>query len=82
MKNRFQRALIAVAALAALGTHLAAQARPDQVDADLLRTDLRYVTTATGRDYRDVAPTSGTYRGEGARATLTVRKSIRLAELA
>lgn len=46
------------------------------------RTDLRYVTTATGRDYRDVAPTSGTYRGEGARATLTVRKSIRLAELA
>ena len=45
MKNRFQRALIAVAALAALGTHLTAQARPDQVDADLLRTDLRYVAS-------------------------------------
>ncbi len=42
------------------------------------RTDLRYVTTATGRDYRDVAPTSGTYRGEGARATLTVRVAPRV----
>lgn len=45
MKNHFQRALIAVAALAALGTTLTAQARPDQVDADLLRTDLRYVAS-------------------------------------
>ena len=25
-------------------------------------TDLRYVTVAVGRDYRDVAPTAGTYR--------------------
>ena len=46
------------------------------------RTDLRYITTATGRDYRDVAPTSGTYQGAGSRGTLRVRKSIRLAEIA
>jgi len=26
-------------------------------------TDLRYLTVAVGRDYRDVAPVSGTYRG-------------------
>lgn len=45
------------------------------------RTDLRYVTTATGRDYHDVAPTSGTYVGHGGRGTLAVRKSIRLAEI-
>ncbi|MEO6125597.1 MAG: transglutaminase family protein [Ilumatobacteraceae bacterium] len=45
------------------------------------RTDLRYITTATGRDYRDVAPTSGTYSGRG-RGTLHVRKIIRLAEVA
>ncbi len=45
-------------------------------------TDLRYVTTATGRDYRDVAPTSGTYASAGARGTLQVRKTIRLAEVA
>ena len=32
------------------------------------RTDLRYVTVAVGRDYRDVAPTAGHYRsGPGAR---------------
>jgi len=46
------------------------------------RTDLRYITTATGRDYHDVAPTSGTYVGAGSRGTLDVRKSIRLAEVA
>ena len=27
------------------------------------RADARYVTVATGRDYADVAPTSGTYVG-------------------
>jgi transglutaminase-like putative cysteine protease len=46
------------------------------------RTDLRYVTTATGRDYRDVAPTSGTFSCDGGYGHLTVRKKIRLAELA
>ena len=45
------------------------------------RTDLRYITTATGRDYRDVAPTSGTYTGHGSRGTLRIRKIIRLAEV-
>ena len=45
------------------------------------RTDLRYITTATGRDYRDVAPTSGTYTGHGSRGTLRMRKIIRLAEV-
>ena len=44
-------------------------------------TDLRYITTATGRDYRDVAPTSGTYASGGGRGTLQVRKTIRLAAL-
>lgn len=46
------------------------------------RTDLRYITTATGRDYRDVAPTSGTYTAEGGRSRLKARKTIRVAELA
>ena len=46
------------------------------------RTDLRYITTATGRDYRDVAPTSGTYSGRGSNGTLRVRKIIRLADVA
>jgi transglutaminase-like putative cysteine protease len=45
------------------------------------RADLRYVTTATGRDYRDVAPTTGTYTADGGHGRLTVRKKIRLAEL-
>jgi transglutaminase-like putative cysteine protease len=45
------------------------------------RTDLRYVTTAAGRDYRDVAPTAGTYISHGGSGRLTVRKRIRLAEL-
>jgi transglutaminase-like putative cysteine protease len=44
-------------------------------------TDLRYITTATGRDYLDVAPTSGTYASPGARGTLSVRKTIRVASL-
>ena len=38
-------------------------------------TDLRYVTVAVGRDYRDVAPTSGTYRS-GPRGRMTVRKRV------
>ncbi len=46
------------------------------------RTDLRYLTTATGRDYRDVAPTRGTYKGRGSRGTLRVDKVVRLAEVA
>jgi len=46
------------------------------------RTDLRYVTTAVGRDYGDVAPTSGTYRSDGASGRLSVRKRIRLADVA
>ncbi len=45
------------------------------------RTDLRYITTAAGRDYRDVAPTAGTYNSDGGAGRLTVRKTIRLAEL-
>jgi transglutaminase-like putative cysteine protease len=38
-------------------------------------TDLRYVTVAVGRDYRDVAPTAGTY-GSGPRGRLSVRKRV------
>ena len=38
-------------------------------------TDLRYVTVAVGRDYRDVAPTAGTYHS-GPRGRLTVRKRV------
>jgi transglutaminase-like putative cysteine protease len=38
------------------------------------RTSVRYVTVAVGRDYRDVAPTSGTYRGGAGR--LTTRKRV------
>jgi transglutaminase-like putative cysteine protease len=37
------------------------------------RTDDRYITIATGRDYGDVAPMSGTFDG-CARGTLTVQK--------
>ena len=44
------------------------------------RTDLRYITTATGRDYRDVAPTSGTYSGRG-QGKLTVNKVVRLVDV-
>jgi transglutaminase-like putative cysteine protease len=45
------------------------------------RTDLRYVTTATGRDYRDVAPTSGTYDGRGSGGLLRVNKVVRIVEV-
>jgi hypothetical protein len=34
-----------------------------------------YVTIATGRDYSDVAPMSGTFRGDGVQGTLTVEKA-------
>ena len=37
------------------------------------RTDDSYITIATGRDYRDVAPMSGTFDGD-AQGSLTVRK--------
>lgn len=45
------------------------------------RTDLRYVTTAVGRDYRDVAPTCGVYTGQGSSGRLRVDKVVRLAEV-
>jgi transglutaminase-like putative cysteine protease len=37
------------------------------------RADARYVTVATGRDYRDVAPTSGSYEGAATNALTTSR---------
>jgi transglutaminase-like putative cysteine protease len=40
-----------------------------------------YLTVATGRDYADVAPTSGTYRGS-ARGTLTATKRVGVALVA
>jgi len=39
------------------------------------------VTVATGRDYADVAPTSGTYAG-AARSTLTATKRVGVALVA
>ena len=46
------------------------------------RTDLRYVVTAVGRDYGDVAPTTGTYVSKGGKGSLRVNKRIRLAHVA
>lgn len=46
------------------------------------RTDLRYVVTAVGRDYADVAPTSGTYVSRDGTGRLAVSKRIRLADVA
>lgn len=43
-------------------------------------TTLRYITVAVGRDYRDVAPTAGSY-GRGPRGTLHVRKGVALADV-
>jgi transglutaminase-like putative cysteine protease len=40
------------------------------------RTDDSYITVAVGRDYRDVAPMSGTFDGD-ARGSLSVRKNAR-----
>jgi transglutaminase-like putative cysteine protease len=45
------------------------------------RADARYLTVATGRDYTDVAPTSGTYSGD-AIGRLTATKRVGLAEAA
>jgi transglutaminase-like putative cysteine protease len=45
------------------------------------RVDARYLTVATGRDYADVAPTSGTYSGP-ARGRLTATKQVGLADAA
>ncbi len=39
------------------------------------RADRRYVTIATGRDYRDVAPTSGSYSGN-ARGELSTTRAL------
>ncbi len=39
------------------------------------RVGVSYLTVATGRDYADVAPTSGTYMG-AARSTLTATKQV------
>jgi transglutaminase-like putative cysteine protease len=39
------------------------------------RADRRYVTIATGRDYRDVAPTSGSYSGD-ARGELSTTRAL------
>lgn len=41
-------------------------------------SDLRYVTVAVGRDYRDVAPTAGTYRA-GPSGTLSITKAVEIA---
>ena len=38
-----------------------------------------YLVVATGRDYRDVAPLSGTYEGDGVRTTLRVDKRLAVA---
>jgi transglutaminase-like putative cysteine protease len=43
--------------------------------------DPRYLTVATGRDYGDVAPVSGTYRGR-ARGRLTATRRVGIAEVA
>jgi len=42
------------------------------------RVGVSYLTVATGRDYADVAPTSGTYMGT-ARSTLTTTKQVDVA---
>ena len=42
------------------------------------RCDLAYLTVATGRDYRDVAPTSGTCQAE-APGVLSVHKQLGVA---
>jgi len=40
-----------------------------------VRAGTHHLTIATGRDYRDVAPTSGSYRGD-ALARLTATKHV------
>ena len=44
------------------------------------RTDLTYLTVAVGREYGDVAPTSGSYRA-GHGGTLTAHKDVRVVEV-
>jgi transglutaminase-like putative cysteine protease len=41
------------------------------------RTTADYLTVAVGRDYRDAAPLSGSYEGEGIDSTLSVDKQLR-----
>ncbi len=43
------------------------------------RAGLGYITIAVGRDYADVAPTSGTYRSGGGQGRLTTSKQVTLA---
>ena len=45
------------------------------------RVDLTYLTVAVGRDYGDVAPTSGSYRA-GHGGSLAARKEVRVIEVA
>ncbi len=45
------------------------------------RADGRYVTIATGRDYADVAPTSGSYQGTG-RGRLTAARRVGILDAA
>jgi transglutaminase-like putative cysteine protease len=45
------------------------------------QADLRYVTVAVGRDYRDVAPTAGSYLA-GPAGTLSVRKQVAITSVA
>jgi transglutaminase-like putative cysteine protease len=40
------------------------------------RTDDRYLTVATGRDYADVAPLSGSFENDGASSSLKVTKRV------
>ena len=44
------------------------------------RAGLGYITIAVGRDYSDVAPTSGTYRAGGAAGRLTTSRRVALAD--
>jgi hypothetical protein len=43
--------------------------------------DPRYLTVATGRDYADVAPVSGSYHGSAV-GRLTARQQVGIAEAA
>jgi transglutaminase-like putative cysteine protease len=43
-------------------------------------TNLKYIVVAVGRDYDDVAPTSGVFTGKSA-GTITSRQSVRVTDL-
>ena len=45
------------------------------------RADARYLIVAIGRDYADVAPTSGSYSGDAV-GQLTATRQVRVAEAA